>query len=69
MKTTFGRFAASAMHDLVLHLQPRRDVGVVVVGDADPDQRAVVAAEVVHRRADPLAVLRAPIGVIATGAR
>ncbi len=47
-------------HGLILHLQPLGDLGVVVVGDADPDDRAVIAGEQVDELPRPPPVLRVP---------
>ena len=54
-------------HHLVLHPHASSDVGVVVVGDAHPDERAVPSAEVVHHLADSASVLGTPLGVVGAG--
>ena len=66
MNTTFGRLAASAMTTSFCTCMRAVTSGLSSLGMPTQISGAVVATEVVHRGADPLAVLGAPIGVVAS---
>ncbi|CAB4794896.1 unannotated protein [freshwater metagenome] len=51
-------------HNFVLHLEARRGVGLVVVGNANPDERAAVVGDQIHDCTHAFGVFGAPLGRI-----